>query len=86
MLKNVCNANDVLTKILLQCRPDSHMLSLYMLRVKKSTYPLHSRLKLGWKMGTLNAIDIDAKYSHSGQLVNTSINSIEKRVYQLKLR
>ena len=28
MLKTICNANDVLTAIFVQCRPGSHMLSL----------------------------------------------------------
>ena len=31
-----------------------------------------------------SATDIDTEYSHSGQWVNTSINSAEKKGYQLK--
>ena len=31
-----------------------------------------------------SAVDIDAKYSHPGQYVNTSINSAEKPGYQLQ--
>ena len=34
----------------------------------------------------VSATDIDAKYSHPGQKVNTSINSTEKPGYQLQRR
>ena len=54
----------------------------HVLRVKKSL----SGLKSGWRRKTLNAIEIDTKYSHPGSLVNTSISSAEKGIYQLKRR
>ena len=77
-MKAICNVINVLTAILMQCRPGSDMLRVK----KKNSYALFCKLKSMWRMETIKTKK-QSKHSIFTKDIFSKTDGLVKRYYKV---